>query len=228
MSFYINLSSRSAVYSDTNTAARFRTDIQPTVQLKSGVWTVALTEIFLPGHFNVDSENSFELSDSEELTVKKSIPIGYYTTNELLLEAITKADKRLTLKNFSKRGVLQLKIPDGFAIKFFGSLADLLDIRSGEKITTKIDISAGECENIYKLIHVRTNIISPQIFGSERLPVLRMLYKQAGHIEFSPEYRPVNVSNLDQIAIEITTLSGTPVRFVKRATHCTLHFLRVE
>lgn len=226
MSFYVNLTSESSVYT-TNRASYFRCDIIPAVRLEAGTWTVALTEMFLPTHFNVES-NSFELSDRAGLTVKKSIPVGYYPTNDLLIDAIAKTDARLTVKNLNKRGTVSLKIPEGFEMKFYGSLADLLGIESGTTITSKIDINTGECENVYKPMYVRINIISPQIFGTTRLPVLRMIYKQFGNIEFSPEYRVVNVSNLDQIVIEITTTSGEIVQFAKRPVHCTLHFLRVN
>lgn len=226
MSFYVNLSSESFVYNN-NRAAQFRCDIQPSVQLETGTWTVALTEIFLPIRFNVEA-NSFELSDAAGLTVKKSIPVGYYSTNDLLMEAIAKTDPRLIIKTLNKRGTVSLKIPDGFKIKFYGSLPDLLGVENGAAITSKIDINTGECENIYKPMYVRTNIISPQIFGTSRLPVIRMVYKQFGNIEFSPEYRAVNVSNLDQIVIEITTLSGEIVQFDRKPTYCTLHFLRVN
>ena len=226
MAFYLDVYSKSEFFT-SNRAGNFRAQIHPAKTLK-GRWEVSLVEARLPHALNLQEDapyiQTFKNLEGETILLKKlTIPKGYYTSYEELKYKLKIVG--LTFNFDAVMNKVAIKIDRKYEIMFLEELAAILGLVPNE--TYKTFVWAPDTVDVDRYItpmYLQSSIIPSQIVGESRRPVLRTIYQNGGHIEFSPKYIEVTDTTLDDLHFRITDKNNRELEFVNDNVNLTLHF----
>jgi len=217
--FYLNLSSDSTLYA--NNASSFKCSIQPNIKL-DGDWEVALSEIALPRIKNIRFGAVTTITGDRSKTYK--IPDDHYASLAQLLDTFRAL--RMTGAGFrydEKSQKIWLTVTAGTEVTLDENLSSILGLEHKKYTGTAIGVNTVDMFRTIRPIMLHTSIIEPQVFGENRRPLLRAIYTESPHIEFSPRYLPV-ITQLNDIDFHLSNINGRIHEFLPGSVQLTLHF----
>jgi hypothetical protein len=249
MSFYVTLQSNASldIFPD-NKISNFKNKLSNSVELRSGVYEVALVEL------SYTYGNAFLHRGELLLTCKLFNPAKkVLDIKEYHCPRDIRSEKELIeLLNLwfprSKVGIrdnifwYQFRLKAGVTIEFSENLRDILGLDDTNlKVTNTL---AEEGETVYKdegtypifpncgntKLFIYTNIVRPQYVGDSLVPCLRVLnydgeFRKQVRKEFiHPQFLDLAISQFDIIHIYILNESGEPIPFEFGNVTCTLRF----
>ena len=250
--FYLTLPSNSSMqYYPDNTAARFTTKLDNTVELE-GDWEVGLLEISTPlGVVNV-AEGScyYVLYHDRKYHSKILLPSAHHHRISDLINTLHEEQRTQTPIHGSEPLMVQfeymynnrifIKLDPGtvfgdVAIRFSPDLARILGFDAGKRYAT--DKTAPrpttlDVQDIFS-VYVYCDLLEHIVVGDTKAPLLRivdkpqMLRRSYMHTIFNPIlYVPLQKKNFDTVEIDIMTDTGKPVPFVKGKSFVVLEVRR--
>ena len=253
MAFTISIPHNSSQsYFPNNTRSSFEVHLPKEINLQ-GEYEVALTEILYTNNiYNIKSQYFSILIQNEEkqwIRTRINLPSGYYPTPRSLL--IVMKEKIDDIDTADLKNVISFSFNDidnsvkiimnvrriKARIELPALLANMLgfECKTNSVQITKTDISKFPCDmfNLYKKIHIFTDIIERQIVGNKLSPLLRSINfntdKINEHIfhEFDQLYYiPVSINNFRTIKIDIRNETGRYIPFESGEVMVSLHFRR--
>ena len=216
--FYLDLSSDDALYE--NNASSFKCSIQPNIEL-NGDWEVTLIEIALPRIKNIRGSEVTTTTGGRSKTYK--IPDGYYPTPAAFVAAF-RIVPGVTLRYVAVTEKMFLQAQAGTEVIFDENLAMILGFEHKKYTGTAVGVNTVDMFRSIKPILLQAGIIEPQVFGKNRRPLLRAIYTESPHIEFSPRYLPVIGTQLSDIDFQLTDINNRHHEFLPGRVNLTLHF----
>ena len=74
--------------------------------------------------------------------------------------------------------------------------------------------------------YLTCNFVKPSIINQSAKPVLRVIYQNEEHIEFSPQYIPVSNNLLSILSFEVLDSKSNRIKFEDGDIELVLHFLK--
>jgi hypothetical protein len=247
MSYYLHLSSNgSPRYFPANSPHNFKSKLPHKLNLGHGKFQVALSEISYIYSMKTLSEDLGEnvllFGDrSTNETSEIDVPTSHFTTVQHLVESINSAipqryrPSRLEFGSVSNR--VRLVLSENIQLDLSSKLSEILGFGGqtsfngcgdgGFLAENCPDLSAG-CYFMY----IYSDIVSPQIVGSELVPLLRKISlsgveNKVSTIAFhDPHYLPVSRSEVDTISVYLRNEYGADLLLDKGIVSLTLHVRR--
>jgi hypothetical protein len=250
MSQYIHLSSSaSAGYFSRNSLSRFTNKLAQKLHFIPEEFEVALAEVSYTYSMRTLNDERFEnvlvfLNQNTNEQNEIEIPDIHFSSVEQLVEVINSIiparygiSKFELDKTFNR---VRVTLPEGVNLEISDTLSCILGFNGKKKFRGTVDTPGytGEfspdlnANNYYMFIHA--DIVTPQIVGSELLPLLRKITlsgqeNQVTTISFQDRhYLPLSRSEIDEISIRLLDEVGEELTIHRGTVNLTLHFRRKE
>ena len=213
----MELSSDSYVFD--NTTNQFRVLVNPSMYLE-GKYECCLHEINFPRLKTKDLwvDHSARLGSSKRYTIEDG---SFTNATELLQKMVVTG---VTFRYVHQYEKVVVSIPTRQIISFSPNLASILGFIPYKSYSgTVYSEDKLNFETFIVPILFQTSLVAPQVFGEDRRPVLRSIYQNGGHLEFSPKYLPVIVSKLEELSFQFTDKNNEAIEFVPGEVYFTLH-----
>lgn len=239
-SFFITLVSNSSkkMY-PKNTPASFVNKFPKRLNFSEDM-ELALIEIHFPYNMcNVYNNNSRAwVKKGDKILTRSIVPENYVSEPESVLTKLQQELQFYTIKMKDDHIVFQNQTKENLLLIMTKTLSMQLGFPLGTmfadyevKAPSKPDFNIGLPSHMF----VYCDIIKPHIVGNNMRQLLRNVtintkkycYGGHGHITFShPQYLPVNVTETDQITIDIKDSDDCLVPFISGNSSLLLHFRR--
>ena len=239
-------------YYPDNTVARYKTHLLQPISLQ-GEWEVGLFEFeYHRTWYNVEEKDSVirfsYMKEEKDVREKLSIPHGYYTNIEELVDRINTslivfgvdngiaAMPQFRLDKLTRK--ISIHILDGMRIVFTPGLGNILGYNEREDVINvwgKPDAlitlhntynTEVNCQSLF----VYCDILEHTVVGDTKAPLLRTISVTGKHGNIVREifdksmYVPIQKKHFESIEIDIRTDFGEPVPFVNGKSTVILHF----